>query len=277
VSGAAASAGRLPQEPTPERRPDERPAESRQYIRGSSLLLAGRILSVLLNFVVQVVTVRYLAKGDYGAFAYATGVASLGASVVLVGFGKGIPRIVPIHIERRDHARAFGAMVLAAGTIMVLGLILIVGLHVFRDVVAGVARVDPSAFNLLLVLIALAPLDALDNLLQHIAAIFCRARTIFFRRHVLGPGLKLVVILAVILVGGDVYLLAYGYLGASVLGVSVLAVILLHTWKTQGLLGYLRPRAWRLPFREVFGFSLPLVSTDLSIALRTSFMVIMLE
>ena len=252
-------------------------AESRRYIRGSSLLLVGRIISVLLNFVVQVVTVRYLSKGDYGAFAYGIGVASLGASVVLLGFGKGIPRLVPIYNERRDYPRAVGAVALASGTIWGLGISLMVALYLFRDAVAGGARVDPGTLSLLLVLIALAPLDAFDNLLQHVVAVFCSPRTIFIRRHLLGPGLKLTAVLLVLLVSGDAYMLAYGYLAGSLIGLSVLVVVLLRSWKKQGLLGYLRPGRWRLPVREVFGFSLPLMSTDLSVALRTSFMVIMLE
>ncbi len=267
----------VPTERTGERARDAQPAEARQYIRGSSLLLAGRVISVLLNFVVQVLTVRYLSKGDYGAFAYGTGVASLGASVVLVGLGKALPRLVPIYNERHDHGRAFGAIVLAVGTISLLGLALVVGLYLLQDVVAGGAHVDPAALAALLILIALAPLDGLDNLLQQIAAVFCPARTIFFRRHLLGPGLKLAAILLVIAASGDVYLLAYGYLLGSVTGVSILVLLLVQTWRRQGLLRYLRPANLRFPFREVFGFSLPLLSTDLSVALRTSFMVIMLE
>ena len=35
-------------------------------IRGSALLLSGRAISLALNFVVQVVTIRYLSKLDFG-------------------------------------------------------------------------------------------------------------------------------------------------------------------------------------------------------------------
>ncbi len=43
----------------------------RKQIRGSSLLVAGRVLSMAVGFGAQVATVRYLSKGDFGAFAYA--------------------------------------------------------------------------------------------------------------------------------------------------------------------------------------------------------------
>ena len=44
--------------------------QSRQ-LRGSSLLLLGRCLSLGTNFLTQVVIVRSLTTGDYGAFAAA--------------------------------------------------------------------------------------------------------------------------------------------------------------------------------------------------------------
>ena len=40
--------------------------------------------------------VRYLSKSDFGAFAYALAVASMGSSMVLFGLDKAIARFVPI-------------------------------------------------------------------------------------------------------------------------------------------------------------------------------------
>jgi O-antigen/teichoic acid export membrane protein len=250
---------------------------TRQMVRGSSLLLVGRFISVALNFGVQVLTVRYLSKAHYGSFAFGIGVAALGTSVVLVGLAKAMPRLVPIYHEKKDNARTFGSIVLAAGTIAGLGLALVVGLHLFQGAVGTRTGVDGESLSLLLVLIALAPLDAFDQLLQQLVAVFCSPRAIFLRRQVLGPGLKLAAIGLVYLLGGSVYLLAYAYLVGSAIGVSLYVATLVRQWKREGLLGYLRPGRFTLPVREVFGFSLPMISTDLSVAVRGSLVVIMLE
>ena len=50
---------------------------TRGHIRGSVMLLLGRLTSMSLAFVTQVVMVRYLSKSDYGAFAYALSVVAL--------------------------------------------------------------------------------------------------------------------------------------------------------------------------------------------------------
>src|SRR5919198_1404902 len=42
-----------------------------QHLRGSVLLLFGRVVALGLNFLIQILIVRYLSKSDYGAFAYA--------------------------------------------------------------------------------------------------------------------------------------------------------------------------------------------------------------
>ena len=70
---------------------------------------------------------------------------------------------------------------------------------------------------LLLILISLVPVQALDNLFQGMVAIFVGARAIFFRRYVLGPGLKLTAVLLVLSIQGSVQLLAACYLVAGIL------------------------------------------------------------
>lgn len=273
-------AGRIPAPvPTaPEARPGP-PASSpaRDFIRGSSLLLFGRFLSVLLNLAVQVLTVRYLSKSDYGAFAYALGVVSIGSSTLLLGLGKAVPRFVPIYHERGDGGRAFGTIVLAAGTIVGLGVATIVLLYGLRGVIAGTLITDPLSLSLLLVLIALAPIQSLDNLLQKLAAVFIGARAIFFRRHVLGPSLRLAAIGLVILTAGDVHLLAYGYLVGGLIGVWLYVALLVRAWRRQNLLRFLHPRRLSFPAREIFGFSIPMLSAELSVITRGSLAVLLLE
>jgi len=252
-------------------------AATRQHIRGSTLLLVGRFISVLLNFATQVLTVRYLATNDYGAFAYALGVTSIASTTALAGLGKAIPRLVPIYEEQGHHARMFGSIVLAASTILAVGLSLVLLVHGLRGVVGDRVVTDPRALSLLLILIALAPLDAFDGLLQNLVAVFAGPRAIFLRRQVLSPGLKLVAVFVVILTAGDVYLLAYGYLAGGLIGVWLYIAVLLGVWRKRGLLQHLRLSRLELPARELFGFSIPLLSSELTVVVRGAMVVVILE
>jgi O-antigen/teichoic acid export membrane protein len=250
---------------------------SQRHLRGSSLLLVGRLISVVLNFAVQILIVRYLSKSDYGAFAYALGVASIASSAILLGLGKALPRLVPIHRERQDYARAFGCIVLAVGTVLGLGVSLVLLVHGFQSVLGGRIVSDQLSMSLLLILICMAPLDAVDELLQQVVAVFASPRAIFVRRQVMGPGFKLAAVLTVIATGRDAHLLAYGYVLGGAVGVSLYVVVLAREWSRSALLQHLNPATLVLPVRTLFGFSLPLLSSELSILWRGSLAVLMLE
>ena len=77
---------------------------SRQ-IRGSSLMLVGRSLSLAVNFAIQILIVWHLSKANYGAFAYALSFVTLGQTLVTFGLDRATTRFVPIFHEQRDYGK----------------------------------------------------------------------------------------------------------------------------------------------------------------------------
>lgn len=250
---------------------------TKKHIRGSSLLLLGRGLSLAANFAVQVLTVRYLTKSDYGAFAYALSLVSLGSSLSVFGLDKTITRFVPIYQENKDYKKLFGSIIMMVGTVLSIGLALTLFVVGFQGLLARSFINDQQAVVLLVILIALSPVQALDELLVGMFAIFASPKAIFFRRYVLGPGLKLSAVLLLILSQSNVRVLAWGYLLAGALGIGIYTVILLQTLKKQGLFQHFNVRTIQMPFKEIFGFSIPLLSSDLVFLMRGSLVVVMLE
>src|SRR3954452_24736732 len=107
---------------------------TRRQIRGSSLLLAGRMLSLVVNFATQVLIVRYLSKTDFAAFAYGLSIVTLGESVAVLGLDKAVSRFLPIYEERRQYDKLFGTLLMVAGSVLSVGLafvLLAFGLHGF--------------------------------------------------------------------------------------------------------------------------------------------------
>jgi O-antigen/teichoic acid export membrane protein len=76
---------------------------TRKQIRGSSLLLGGRFISLGINFAIQIMIVRYLSKADYGAWAYVISLVSLGVSVATFGLDRSITRFIPIYDEEKAY------------------------------------------------------------------------------------------------------------------------------------------------------------------------------
>jgi O-antigen/teichoic acid export membrane protein len=234
-----------------------------RHLRGSSLLLVGRVLAMGVNFAVQILLARYLSRTDYGAFAYALSFVTLGETITTAGLDRGLSRFLAIYDERRDFARLFGTLALVAGTVLSIGLAVVLVVIGLQGWVLGTLVSDPQAVTLLAILIVLAPIQAADTLLTGVLAVFASARSIFFRRYVLAPGLRLVVVLLLIANQSDVTFLATGYVLAGAAGVAIYVGILWQTLRKRGVLAEFRPAGMVVPWREIFGFTLPLLTTDL--------------
>ena len=237
--------------------------ERRAHLRGSSLLAVGRILSLLLTTATQVVVVRALTQTEFGAFAYALALAAAGRILLSLGQGKLLSRFMAKYEERGEYDRMFGSMFVAVGTIVVTSAVAVSVLFVFSDALIGSTLEDPATMQVVFILLFLGPIEALDQVFVSLFAVFSKPRTIFFRKYLLTPGLRLAVVLVLALTGASVTFLAIGYLAAGVVGIAVYLMVFVRVLRERGLLQHLRARRIVLPFREVFSFSTPMITGEL--------------
>jgi O-antigen/teichoic acid export membrane protein len=234
----------------------------RRQVRGSSLLVVGRVASLLLSMATQVIIVRALTKADFGAFAYALALAAAARTLLSLGQGKLLSRFMATYEEERDYPRMFGAMFLAVGTIALTSVVAITGLYFFSGALIGSA-VDPKAINLVLILIFLSPMEALDLVFVSLFAVFSKPRAIFFRKYLMAPGLRLVVVLLLVVTHSSVTFLAVGYVLASGAGLMLYSGLLAQLLRERGLLKEFNPRQVIFPVKAVFAFSFPLITGEL--------------
>lgn len=235
---------------------------TRKHLRGSSLLLLGRVFALVVNFGIQVLIVRHLSKAEYGAFAYALTVVSVSTSFCLLGLNQANSRFLAMFQERGKLAAMWGTLLFTLGTSFGLGLVVAALVIGFQELLSPAVVKDAAAVGVLVVFIGLVPLNALDNLFQGILAVFARPRAIFFRRHVLGPGLKLAAVLAVMAAAGGARMLAVGYLIAGALGVAVYMGLFRRVLRTSGLKFPRVREGYQFPIREILAFSVPLLLMD---------------
>lgn len=235
---------------------------ARRQTRGSSLLLAGRVAAMLLTVTTQVVLVRALSKSDFGAFAFALSIASASRVLLSLGQGRSLSRHLAVYDEQRDYGRLFGSVAVTACTIVATSVVLVGVLLLTSGAVADTFLDTPSAADVLVLLVFLAPVEAVDEVFLSLFAVFARPRAIFFRRYLLTPGLRFVTVLVVAATSGTATQIAAGYVLTSVLGIALYAVLLRGVLRERGILQHLRPRGLVLPWREQFSFSLPLISNE---------------
>jgi O-antigen/teichoic acid export membrane protein len=120
---------------------------------------------------------------------------------------------------------------------------------------------DRRTIAVLAILILLAPLEALDELAESLLAAYGRAGAIFWRQHVLAPALRLGVVVTLIALDAGVMFLATGYVVATFAGVLLYVLVLRRLLHAEQVLGSERVRP-TAPVREVFGYSLPLLTAE---------------
>lgn len=242
--------------------PDAGARAARSQIRGSSLLLGGRIFSVFAKMGAQVMVVRYLSTSDYGTWAYAlAAVAFLGAFAHL-SLDRAVGRFAAIYHQQKQYDLFLGVIALVLITVCVTGTIFVAAINVFPDLFGRLTGGDPRTLGLLLIMIFLVPLEALDTLLIALFATFSRPRAIFVRRYIVTPVVQVGLVLLLIGLGADLRFLAYGYVGGAVFGVLISLWLLVRIFREQDLMRHVRPSNIRVPARELLSFSMPLMTSD---------------
>jgi len=246
-------------------------------IRGSTLLLVGRAFSIGINFIIGVLIVRYLSKTAYGAFAYAYQVASIATTLAVFGLDKTITRFIPIYQEENNYNKLFGTLLLSLITVISIGAFFVVLVFGLQSWFTQILDIDQLAISLLLIFIFLAPIDAIDLLLLGLLAIFANPRLIIYRKNILGPGLKLIVVLLLVFSQSTVRFLAIGYTTAGLLGILLYSSILINIFKNQNLIQKFNPKTINIPIKEIFSFSIPMLSTQFVLIARISLVIFLLE
>jgi O-antigen/teichoic acid export membrane protein len=249
----------------------------RRHLRGSSLLLSGRFASLAINLAAQVLTVRYLAREDYGMFAWAMVVVAAVTQFTLLGFDTAAARFVAVYVERGDLPRVFGALALSTGVIGGTSLLVGLGALAAGGSLPRLLGAEPAAVQVLLALLAMAPLQGLEAVLHSLFGVFGRARSILVRRHLVGPGLKLASVLAVMALGGDAFDLALAYTASFAVGVALYGAAFVGLLRRGEYLARWRPRRLELPAREMFVFAASLGGAELVFFFYNSFIGILLE
>ena len=249
----------------------------RQQIRGSSLLVLARFVSLGLNLLVQVITVRYLSREQYGVFAYALAVVDMATIVALLGMDGTISRFAALYYEQSNLPRFFGSIALTAISVTVASLLIVGGTLLASDALPALLGAEPEAIRLLVVLIAMAPLQGFDTGLHALYGVFGTASAIAVRKHVIGPGLKLVSVLLVIAFGGSTFDLALAYVVSLAIGVVSYGGLLIRLLERDGVLARWQPRRLELPTGSMYSYAFTLLGSQLVFLFYNSFVTMILE
>ncbi len=236
-------------------------AATRSHIRGSSLLVAGNLISLGMNFIPHILLVRYLTMQSYGLWSYALSVEAVCRNLS-IGLNEPMSRFVAIYHEKREADKLLGTIALTFGVTLFLAFSMVATFFIAPHRIAQFLTNGREPVPLLLIIIFLVPLEAVDVLLMNLFACFGRARMIFLGRHILGPGLRVIVIVSVVMMHQGVNFLAFGSLVGEFVVIVVYCVVMLAQLKSDKVLKGMRLKDVKLPVREIFSYSAPLLVSN---------------
>lgn len=204
-----------------------------QQVRGSSVLLLGRVISLVVNLLLQLLLVRYFTKDVFGSFAFAWASVEFGVFVSALGLNKALARFVPMYQEAGDRARMRRAVAFTLAAVLSIGLGIIAGVLLLDGWLERNAWIDPQSLRLLRILIFLVPMDALGFVFQDLFVAFEDIAAVFMRRYVLSPGLRLTAVAGVMLAGGDAESMAYGYVAGGAIGLLLYLWLFYRLWRDK--------------------------------------------
>ena len=247
-----------------------------KFVRGSTAIFAGRVISLVLKFFIQVLIVRYLSKSDFGAFAYALNMVDIAQIVVLIALDNAAARFIPIYDEQKDYDSLFGFIILSLVSIIGLGAATTLFFIAGRGLLSGTLISDDVALSVVIILIALGPLEALDSWFQSLFAGFGTVRAIFFRRYILWPMLQMIAVVIVLLLRSDVYWLSIGYLVGGAMGTVLYGLMSYNLLRRKKVLQHFHWKTIKFRPGEIFGFSVPMFLTGLGFLVRSQLAIVLL-
>ncbi len=234
-----------------------------KQIRGSSLLLFGRLLSTGINFASQVLIVRSLSKGDFGAFAYGLSIVAFFQGISGLGLRRGITRFLPMYHENGEYNKITGTLLMVVAIMILLSALIIGSVHIFPEQIARLVKDKDQPIDLLLILIFLVPVESFDTLLVSLFACFTSPRAIFARKHIMAPGFRLLTVLLLVFLNANAIFLAYGYLISGAIGILIFIGMFIYLLHRQGVWKKMSFGNVTVPAKELFSFAIPLLTTDL--------------
>lgn len=245
-------------------------------IRGSSVLMLGRVLSIVANLVIQGLIARGLTKGEFGQFAYALSLVTTISTFITLGIDRAVPRFVAHYDERREWGHLVGTLLIQISTILSLGTFAIIGVFGLQSWISETATGDPGVTVVLVALIFLAPIEALDQFAVSLFAVYAKPSAIFFRRYLLTPLMRLGVVALLVVGDRGPQFLAVGYVVTGAIGLVVYAVLLWPLLRKRHVVEYAREAGITLPWKTVLGYSIPLLASDLLFAVMHTSDVVLL-
>ncbi len=234
-------------------------------LTSATLVLVGQILYSISKLVERLVIGRTLGPGAYGDVSIGLAVMMIATTIGLLGLRQGVPR----YISRFDEPSAIrGAWVTGLGIAVGIGIAIAVLLIAYAEPLATLLFEEADSPAMIALFAVAVPFVV--GMEIGVGAVRGLENTIYrtYTRDLLYPGVRLLVLVALLLAGAGILSAGYAYLIGAAAAFVVVHVLLSRLLPLVGTV--------RTDVPEMLAFSIPLVISTLLSRLLTRTDTIML-
>jgi O-antigen/teichoic acid export membrane protein len=189
----------------------------RKVAGGTSIVLFGTVVGMLLGFAGRVIVVRYITQSEYGMFMLASVLASAFTMAATLGLPQGMTRYIAYFRGRNELARIRGIVFSSLRFASVSGIALSVILFLIADILSEQAFHNPELATPLRILAVTIPCSVLVNLLIAFYRGCDRVEVKAYFHDILHGALVPALVGLVILFGWAFHGVIYAHLAAAVI------------------------------------------------------------
>lgn len=257
--------------------PTTSPSDSlKRQVRGSVLLVGGRGVSIFLNLFTQIAIVRYLTRGEFGAWAYAISLVEAASVCAACCMDKTFSRFGAIYHERSDSRRLAGAFALSILVPISMTFLLLGAAIYWQQPLQRIMDIDTATARFLAVMACLVPLSALASVALSFLTVLQGARSVFLRKYLAAPAVKLILVLTMIYYHGPAMYIAGALVLAGIVGLLIDGWLVFRLLQREALLPMFKPGKILWPVRDFFRYALGLSSADFAFLARGTLIVLLL-
>lgn len=228
-----------------------------------------------MNFAIQLAAVRYFSKDEFGVYSVALSAVAVAAVFAAFGMDKTALRVLPRFQSVGDLKKFSAAAILMAVATFACSLVAIAVIYIAWGVQYSYSSPSRS-LDLMLVMIWMTPCIVLDCFVTSLFSVFGKPRAIFVRQHVLGPLLRLLAVIVVVVAGGGIFAFAAGQLIASLVGVLIYATLVRSLISERDDFVRVRWSDIKSTAKEVLSYSLTLIFGDVGFLMRGAMVVLII-
>jgi len=224
-------------------------------VRGAGIIFLGSIFAYFANFVYRLIVSRYLGPADYGLISLGQMVLNISMIFAVFGLREGLIRFGAYYKGKENFSGLKGTFYSTIKITLPISIVISILLIIFSDFISNNIFKTTEFKPVLIVFAAVIPLFVVVKL---IGALFLALSQPEYKEIIVNVStnvINLILVAAVVFLGGSVFHVSLSYLIAIVLGLG-LGLILYQHKVHKKIFSEIKPR---YNYNKLLKFSLPLL------------------